>query len=625
MNGNYLIKMKSLIGWLFSSRDFDIEERGRRRLLTVFIAVLVIPLIYFGISHTRAGIINYGITNLILAVVFLIFIFALRKMKNGLPMYRITAFVIWWLLFFWVYTGAFEGYASIWVIAYPPVVFFLMGKIEGAFWTAAMLIMCLAIFINPGGGIAHFEYSGIFVQRHMGTMLVIILFTYNYESVRQKFKKAMESEQVELYRHKEHLEEIVDERTKELKIKNNELVSALEERRKMQIRLSQAQKMESLGTLVGGIAHDFNNLLGGITGSLNMIQIINEARQADTSDEIKKYTDIALEASERSSGMIKRLLTLSREHELILVPLDLNVPVNNILEICKNSLPKSVVLDFHTFDYPLTVMADPVQIEQVILNLCINASQAMTLMRKDNESEGGVLAVKTYSAGNKDIPSEFKDEAEKWVRIDVSDTGVGIDDDIVMKIFDPFYTTKSSGEGTGLGLSISYGIVKQHGGYITVNSTPGSGSLFSIFLPSVEEKPKNEQREAGAVESYPQDRGGRILIVDDEKFILKTASGILENSGLDVITAESSMEALDLYAAQFNSISAVILDLSMPGMSGLDLFEKLKKINPDVKAVLSSGMLDNEVRDAALKKGIVDTIYKPYSADMLVRVMKSII
>ena len=600
----------------------DNEEIGRKRLMAVFLSILITLFIYFGITHVTRGILHFGIVNLLTAATFFGFILALGRMKRGLALYRAVAGITWILFFYWMYTGVFDGYSSIWVVTYPLFVFYLLGKREGAIWTSTIVLMCLFIFINPGRLLASYEYSPLFIQRHLGTMLIIILFTYSYESVRQRYKTAMEKEQAELRRHKERLEELVNERTMEISAKNRALSEALEERERMQSCLVQAQKMEALGTLAGGIAHDFNNLLVGIIGSINMVEYLVEREKPRSHDEMRRYLGIGLESSKRSAELIKRLLTLSREHELALAPVDIAASIKSMQAICENSFPKSVLLEFRVPPEPLTVMADSVQIEQVLLNLCINGSQAMTLQRPPGEREGGRLSVSASMLLAAELPPEARGEAERWVCVDVEDTGIGIDEADIARIFDPFFSTKLSGGGTGLGLSISYSIVKQHGGTIVVRSEKGNGSTFSVYLPAAAPGAviagRAEKRAGGP------ERSGRILVIDDEKFILKVSSGILESRGWDVLTAESAESALEIFATRWETITAVVIDLSMPGMSGLDLFLKLKAIDPGVKAVLCSGMLDNEVRKAALEIGMRDAIQKPYDVEKLLEIIEEL-
>lgn len=324
----------------------DNEEIGRKRLMAVFLSILITLFIYFGITHVTRGILHFGIVNLLTAATFFGFILALGRMKRGLALYRAVAVITWILFFYWMYTGVFDGYSSIWVVTYPLFVFYLLGKREGAIWTSTIVLMCLFIFINPGRLLASYEYSPLFIQRHLGTMLIIILFTYSYESVRQRYKTAMEKEQAELRRHKERLEELVNERTMEISAKNRALSEALEERERMQSCLVQAQKMEALGTLAGGIAHDFNNLLVGIIGSINMVEYLVEREKPRSHDEMRRYLGIGLESSKRSAELIKRLLTLSREHELALAPVDIAASIKSMQAICENSFPKSVLLEF---------------------------------------------------------------------------------------------------------------------------------------------------------------------------------------------------------------------------------------------------------------------------------------
>ncbi len=601
----------------------DIEEDGRRKLLTAFLSLAFIFFLSFGINHIKQGIIQYGIVNLFIAFLFGLIIVLLRVMSHVLILYRFASLIAWLLFFYWVYTGAFDGYSSLWVLAYPTFVYFLLGKREGSIWTALMFGMCLVVFINPWGILSAFEYPYYFIQRHVGTMLVITLFTYYYESVRQKFKKGMEKKQVELQAHKENLEELVNERTREISAKNLDLIKALNEREMMQSRLVQTQKMEALGTLSGGIAHDFNNYLGGIIGSLNMIEYILKRENPTSSDEIRKYLAIGLDSSKRSANLIRRLLALSRSHELSLAPVDITQSINNIKAICKNSFPKSVNLDFQVPDHPLTLMADPVQIEQVLLNLCINGSQAMTMMRQPGEKEGGTLTVKAEVLPPDKGPFEFPHIRNNWVQVEISDTGVGIDGETIDRIFDPFYSTKNSGEGTGLGLSISYSILKMHNGVINVKSEPGTGSVFTVYLPAMDVEIQKPDLHVERNRKIP--KPGKILIVDDEVFIIRIVKGILESEGWEVVTATGCSESIAIYKAQWESISVVILDLSMPEMSGLDLFKILIEINPDAAVVLTSGMMDGDVRKAALELGIRDTIHKPFEADELLSLVRNLV
>ena len=402
-------------------------------------------------------------------------------------------------------------------------------------------------------------------------------------------------------------------------------VEAQKEKEFIQAQLAQAQKMEAMGTLVGGLAHDFNNLLGGIIGSMDLIKINLEKEHLERPDDVYAYLKVAMDSATRSTNIIKQLMTISKKRKLELTPVDINQSIKHVLDICKTSFPKSIDIELNISGGELLVLAEEIQIEQVLLNLCINASHAMTMMREDKTYSGGTLTV----TSNKIITDEnlvktIPDTAEfpGWICIQITDTGVGIDKNIINRIFEPFFTTKKHEDGSGLGLSISYSIVKQHNGFIHVSSTPGKTSTFSVYLPEFESssgikniKQKKETLVNGA---------GTVLIIDDEKIIIDVVKGILLRCGYKVMSAMTPNEGISLYKENFNEISAVILDLSMPQMSGIEVYKALKIINPQIKAILSSGMLDNETRNTAFKLGINQVLYKPFNAAELTEILSRI-
>ena len=387
---------------------------------------------------------------------------------------------------------------------------------------------------------------------------------------------------------------------------------AEEECEKTRIQLIQAQKMEAIGTLAGGIAHDFNNMLMGIMGSLDLIRLIlNRDGQVDRSA-ILNYIEIALESSRRSAEMTRRLLTLSRKSGLQAVPMDINETIAAVYRLCRNTLSKSVKLDFREAAEPLRVKAEPLQIEQVLLNLCVNAAHAMTIMRPAGEREGGTLTVSaSLVRPTDDFISQYPiaGTGGVYVMLSVKDTGVGIEEQARSQIFDPFFTTKRKDVGTGLGLAMAYTIVQQHGGFIDVASTPGEGSVFTVYLPALDEAREHPVPDAGE----PVAGEGRILLVDDEKPVLGIAAGMLERLGYEVTSAESASEAMELFERAHGDFTAVILDLSMPGMSGLEVYEKMRAFNPAVRVLLASGFVEDSVLADAMNSGIVGFIQKPFT------------
>ncbi|TAL29635.1 MAG: PAS domain S-box protein [Spirochaetes bacterium] len=393
---------------------------------------------------------------------------------------------------------------------------------------------------------------------------------------------------------------------------------AEEDRERMRAQLIQAQKMEAIGTLAGGIAHDFNNMLGGIMGSLDVAGLLLGKETLAQRETITNYLETALESSRRAADLTRQMLTLSRKKEIQLVPVDITHSLANVRSLCENGFPKSVAIRFDVPPGPLTVRGDPTHIEQVFLNLCVNASHAMTIMRSPDEKQGGALVVDIETV----LPARdlqlFHPEADpnaSYARIRVRDTGVGMDEDVQQRIFEPFYSHKKREEGTGLGLAMVYSIVKQHRGFIEVVSAPGTGTLFMVYLPLVVDASSLEGKPPGLTGLV---RGsGVLLVIDDEKSILRIARGMLEHCGYEVLTAGSAKEGIALFEKEGDRIAAVILDLSMPGMSGIEAYEKLREMNPGIRVLLTSGLMEEDSMKRARALGIREFLQKPYSAEDL--------
>lgn len=411
----------------------------------------------------------------------------------------------------------------------------------------------------------------------------------------------------------------------ELETSNERIEEQHKELMESQNQLLQAQKMEAIGTLAVGFAHDFNNILAGITGSLDIIRYRLDSDEPLNIDELKNFIDTALESSGRAKDITKQLMTLSKKSKPQTSIIDISLALKNIYTICKNSFPKSVNLDFTIPPKSLYIYGDLPQLEQVFLNICLNASHAMTIMKPADAPQGGTLTLFTETTINDNSlitkhPDASADTA--YIKISIKDTGVGIEEDTVKHIFEPFYTTKKNKSGTGLGLSMVYGILKQHRGFIDIYSQSGKGSTFSIFLPLIENS---------ASPVFNNDKNlivpgeGLILIVDDEAAVLKISEQILKICGYHVIKAANGFEALDLYKENCSQITAVIIDYSMPEMSGIDVYQKMKQINPDIKALLISGFIENQIINIAKEKGITHFLNKPFSAAQLSIELKNLL
>lgn len=390
-------------------------------------------------------------------------------------------------------------------------------------------------------------------------------------------------------------------------------------------QLRQSQKMETVGTLAGGLAHDFNNVLGGIIGTISLYKYKISKKREVTGEEIEKYFNMIEESANRASDMVQHLLSLTRKHELSFAPTDLNAIIEHTVKICNNTFDKSIEIGATYSRGMAMTNADPTQLEQCLLNLCINAAHAMTIMKKEGDKYGGYLnisleQVKTDKYFFKLHP-ETGEEEDYWV-ISVQDTGIGMKPQVVTKIFDPFFTTKNDGEGTGLGLAMVYNIIKQHKGFIDVYSQDGIGTTFYIYLPIL--KHKIEEKIQETEEKIPAGEG-LILVVDDEEIMRQTAKSILEECGYDVILAENGEEAVDIYKTQHQNIEAVLLDMVMPKMSGKQAFMELIKINKNIKTLLASGFKKDSRVESILELGVKGFIQKPYGLIKLANSMYNVI
>jgi len=373
--------------------------------------------------------------------------------------------------------------------------------------------------------------------------------------------------------------------------------TAEKEKIKLQSQLQQVQKMESIGTLAGGIAHDFNNILGIIVGNTELaMDDIPEWHSA------RRNLKEILTSSIRARDIVKQILAFSRQSPQEKKPVRIIPIIKESLKLLRSSIPATIRIHQSISSDSDTVLADPVQINQVLINLCINAVHAMG-------DKGGVLEV-----GLEDVELDSGDAIQyhdlpsgKYVRLTVSDTGHGIESMLLKRIFDPYFTTKGVGKGSGMGLSVVHGIVKSHGGCVAVNSEPGKGTVFNVLFPCVEDKPEPE------VEiSIEIPRGkGKILFVDDEKAIIDIMQPMIERLGYEVSVRTSSIEGLEAFRANPNRFDLVITDFTMPNMTGMELAKALFKLRSDIPVILCTGYSEHINEDKAKRSGIRAFVVKP--------------
>ena len=394
-----------------------------------------------------------------------------------------------------------------------------------------------------------------------------------------------------------------------------ERILAQREIKKLERQILQAQKMEAVGTLAGGIAHDFNNLLQAILG---YTQILLMGKDKDDPD-VSNLRQIEM-AAERARELTQQLLAFSRKVKSELRPVNLNQEVRQVEKLLRRTIPRMIDIEVHLGDELRVINADPAQLEQVMMNLCVNARDAMP--------EGGRLVIETENVVLDEgyCREHLGAKPGEYVLLTISDTGCGMDKETLEHIFEPFFTTKDKDRGTGLGLAMVYGIVKNHGGYIMCYSEPGEGTTFKIYFPVLGEGAEvHVLEEEEGEEVVLEGEGERILLVDDEGAIRELGKEILERFGYEVLLAGDGEEAVEIYRDRGGEISLVIMDYVMPGMGGRRCLEEILKVDPEAKVIIASGYSINGPTKEALKVGAKAFINKPYDLRQMLKVVKEVL
>lgn len=376
----------------------------------------------------------------------------------------------------------------------------------------------------------------------------------------------------------------------------------------VQDQLRHSQKMDAIGQLAGGVAHDFNNMLGGILMAASILKrFVPEIPKA------KNAHKVIIESANHAASLTQKLLTFARKQHTRMKAVDLHVIINDTVALLRDTVDRRIQIRLDLLAKSSVVIGDASQLQSAILNLGINASHAM--------SKGGLLVIRTelIDLSEKDVKkSLFNLKAGSYIQIEVEDTGIGMSKDILGRIFEPFFTTKDVGKGTGLGLAAVYGTIQQQGGGISVESIEGQGSVFSICLSlSAEHIEQSKNQEEVPVGS------GVVLIVDDEKVMRDTMVDILETYGYEVLVAENGIKGLQIFKTLHSTIDLVILDMIMPEMGGLDCLVEMKKIDENVRVILSSGYTDDESFSAMQSEGVVEFLRKPFQGEDLGRAVYS--
>jgi PAS domain S-box-containing protein len=379
------------------------------------------------------------------------------------------------------------------------------------------------------------------------------------------------------------------------------------EKKRLESKILHAQRIDSIGNLAGGVAHDFNNILTSILGSTAIMR-----RKMKKGDPWQRFVEIIDTAAKRGAGLTRQLLTFARKGTTQFRPVVINDIVDETLHLFERSVEKSIVLRSELTNAVTIVNGDDGQIQQAVLNLLINARDAMP--------EGGELVVTTKVVNLDEVPTEPIGETRtgEYVALSVRDTGVGMDRSTQQRIFEPFFTTKDQGKGTGLGLSVVYGVVNGHNGFITVQSEPGKGSTFTLYFPLL---PEHERIHHDSQPSALARGDEKVLVIDDEEHVGEVIGGMLKDLGYKVTVVQSGTEALELVKKR-KRFDLVVLDMNMPLMGGREVFYKLKELDPSLRVVISTGYSNTSLHGSPLEEAVDGILQKPYQLVELSKTMR---
>jgi len=386
----------------------------------------------------------------------------------------------------------------------------------------------------------------------------------------------------------------------------------ISERRHLQEQLIHAQRMESIGTLAGGVAHDFNNILGIIMGHTTLMEQLPQ----EPSHQMKSLQTV-LQATQRGATLVRQLLTFARKNQVYVESVKVETAVQEVLKLLTETLPKTITLTTRVQQSLPEILVDSTQLQQVLLNLCVNARDAMP--------GGGTLAILSHIVEGEPVRKKFiKASHNQYVVIEVADTGTGMDEETRKRIFEPFFTTKEKGKGTGLGLAVVFGIIENHDGFIDVTSEAGKGTTFSLYFPvKTREAKKEEVKQEAVVTSFKGTE--TILIIEDEVLLKELLKATLTAKGYTVFAAEDGEDALQLYTQHGEDIHLVISDYGLPKFDGFEVLKRLKTVNPEIKFVLATGYIEPEQRALILENGAKEIIQKPYTPNDVLKTLRRVL
>ena len=613
-----------------------IEVMRKVMLLNVISITGVVFMVSLGIVAFVQGNSPLGFFDHLTALILLINLVYVRKSENYQFACRLGISIAALLYFYLLVTGGVNNTAHVWYYTFPLFSSFLLGSKNGAVATILLLILAVVFFVVDVNSPHLTHYSKDFIIRFIPSFLVVAIYSYAFEYLREKTQEELTSKNAELNRTikelketeitlrttQDGLEKTVQERTAELSKINVDLTHEIKiregaehERRKLETQLAHSQKMEAIGTLAGGVAHDLNNILSGLVSYPDLILMDLPAESP-----LRKPLLTIQRSGKNAAAIVQDLLTMARRGVVATEVTNLNQVINSYrlspeFEKLKEFHP-NVKIEINLEMDLLNILGSPVHLSKTIMNLVSNAAEAM--------ADGGNISITTESRYiDKPIKGYDNINEGDYAVLTVSDTGEGISTADLARIFEPFFTKKKMGRsGTGLGMAVVWGTVKDHKGYIDIQSAEGKGTSFTLYFPVTRKEIKRDEN-VFPIEAY-MGNGESVLIVDDVADQREIVSRILIKLGYSVISVSSGEAAVDYM--QDRSVDLLVLDMIMdPGIDGLETYKRIIKLHPNQKAIIASGFSETERVKAVQKLGAGAYIKKPYTFEKIGMVVKTAI
>ncbi len=551
------------------------REETRKRQLYVYLSIPgAIFLFFFGSFNLFADNIYGGIIDTIAGCMLFFGIFYLRYAKRAMALYRINTAALIVAMLFWIVDGGSAGEKSIWAFTLPLIMHFMLGPVEGVIWNTSVLgLICMIFFVDID--LPVFEYSMPYKIRYLCVYLVISLLTHSYEKARKEFWKNYSTYQ--------------------------------EEKKALEEKLARSQKMEALGLLAGGVAHDLNNVMFGLVSYPDYLM-----SKVSPQDPMYRSLSNICDSGRKAAAIVDELLTLARRGVPSTQVLDLNEVIKEVLKSAQfyklNGIHADVRIVSVISDTPLVVKGSPLHLKKIAMNLVSNAAEALP--------KGGRVIISTAKCYVDQPIRGYSDVVQgTYALLRVEDNGIGIDDNDMPHIFEPFYTKKIMGRsGTGLGMAVVWGAVQDHNGFIDVQSTKNEGTVIKVYLP-ISAEPLCQPAQSFHRSEY-RGHGETILIIDDQPEQRDIAAEILTDLGYSVQTVASGEAAVDFFRNQ--TVELILLDMIMdPGMDGLETYQRILELRPGQKAVIVSGFSESERVKSARELGAGAYVRKPYIMEEL--------